>query len=81
LDSLRIFGNEVFIASVLPYTAYELDNAEHSTLLPLYKCNVVTLNGYKAGVGGDDSWGAQIHEEYKGKANNGLESIFYIKFI
>ncbi|MGO4537351.1 glycoside hydrolase family 2 TIM barrel-domain containing protein [Paenibacillus sp. 2TAB19] len=47
-----------------PYTAFELENAAHAWELPNIHYTVVTIAGKQMGVGGDDSWGAPVHDEY-----------------
>lgn len=51
--------------SALPYTPHELENAEHSYELPPVHHTVVRAALKQMGVGGDDSWGAWTHEEYR----------------
>ena len=54
-----------FEMSVLPYSAYELENAMHPDELPSVRCTWVRIAAKQMGVGGDDSWGAPVHEEYR----------------
>lgn len=51
--------------SALPYTPFELENAEHVYELPPVHHTVIRAMGKQMGVGGDDSWGAWTHEEYR----------------
>ncbi len=51
--------------SILPYTALELESAAHLYELPPVHYTVVTVAGKQMGVGGDDSWGAPVHDEYQ----------------
>lgn len=51
--------------SVLPYSAYELENAMHKEELPVVKYSWVRIAAKQMGVGGDDSWGAPVHDEFK----------------
>ena len=53
-----------FSASVLPYGAYELENAMHTYELPQVNYTWVRIMAGQTGVGGDDSWGAPVHEQY-----------------
>lgn len=53
-----------FECSVLPYSAYELENAMHLYELPAVNYTWVRMIAKQMGVGGDDSWGAPIHDEY-----------------
>ncbi|WP_462412930.1 beta-galactosidase, LacZ type [Neobacillus sp. Marseille-QA0830] len=61
-----------------PYTAIELENAQHVYELPNVHYTVVTVAGKQMGVGGDDSWGSPVHEEHLLKANENLEFEFMI---
>lgn len=51
--------------SALPYSAMELENALHSYELPQVNYTWVRILAGQTGVGGDDSWGAPIHEQYR----------------
>ncbi|MDQ0114599.1 hypothetical protein J2T15_004055 [Paenibacillus harenae] len=55
-----------------PYTAFELENAAHAWELPDVHYTVVTVAGRQMGVGGDDSWGAPVHDEYLIPANRDM---------
>ncbi|MBO4394884.1 MAG: beta-galactosidase [Eubacterium sp.] len=52
-------------ASALPYTPHELDNASHAYELPPVHHTIIRVAKAQMGVGGDDSWGAQVHPEYR----------------
>lgn len=52
-------------SSVLPYSAYELETASHLEDLPEIQYTWIRLLACQMGVGGDDSWGAPVHEEYR----------------
>lgn len=54
-----------FENSVLPYSAYELEVASHQEELPVPHYTWIRILADQMGVGGDDSWGAPVHEEYK----------------
>ncbi|MEH7094913.1 glycoside hydrolase family 2 TIM barrel-domain containing protein [Neobacillus vireti] len=62
-----------------PYTAFELENAQHLYELPNVHYTVVTVAGRQMGVGGDDSWGAPVHDEHLIKANENSEFEFMIQ--
>jgi beta-galactosidase len=64
-----------------PYTAFELENAKHIYELPNIHYTVVTVAGRQMGVGGDDSWGAPVHEEHLIKADKDMEFEFMIERI
>ncbi len=62
-SGLCFFGDKIgFNAS--PYTPHELENANHHFELPRHYQTVVRVYSQQMGVGGDDSWGAKVHEEY-----------------
>ncbi|WP_121664884.1 glycoside hydrolase family 2 TIM barrel-domain containing protein [Metabacillus litoralis] len=65
--------------NVSPYTAFELENAQHHYELPNVHYTVITVAGKQMGVGGDDSWGAPVHEEHVIKANRDMEFEFVIQ--
>ncbi|CCQ96696.1 hypothetical protein CULT_480025 [[Clostridium] ultunense Esp] len=65
--------------NVSPYTAFELENANHHFELPNIHYTVVTVAGKQMGVGGDDSWGAPVHDEYLIKADQNMEFEFMIQ--
>ncbi|MDY2627631.1 MAG: glycoside hydrolase family 2 TIM barrel-domain containing protein [Lachnospiraceae bacterium] len=50
--------------SLLPYSAMEMEHAMLADELPDHPYNYLRILGAQCGVGGDDSWGAPIHEEY-----------------
>lgn len=53
-----------FAFSCLPYTAEELENATHIEELPAPRRTVFTIFGAVRGVGGIDSWGADVEQKY-----------------
>ena len=67
-----------FEMSVLPYSAYELDNAMHREELPEPSYTWVRIAAKQMGVGGDDSWGAPVHQEFKIEAENPMTLQFEI---
>ncbi|WP_308557134.1 beta-galactosidase small subunit [uncultured Lactobacillus sp.] len=54
-----------FNFSCLPYTAEELENATHIEELPLARRTVLVIAGAVRGVGGIDSWGADVEKQYR----------------
>ena len=50
--------------SVLPYSAYELEEAGKREELPVSRHTWIRIAAAQMGVGGDDSWGAPVHDEY-----------------
>ncbi|MBQ8194250.1 MAG: DUF4981 domain-containing protein [Oscillospiraceae bacterium] len=67
-----------FEMSVLPYNAYELDNAMHREELPEPSYTWVRIAAKQMGVGGDDSWGAPVHQEFKISAEEAITLEFTI---
>ncbi|HJF74614.1 MAG TPA: DUF4981 domain-containing protein [Gallibacterium anatis] len=65
----------------LPYTAFELEQAQHHYELPPIHYTVVTIAAQQMGVGGDDSWGAEVHPEYCLPADGELSFAFVIKVV
>lgn len=72
---------QTFESSVLPYSAYELENASHQEELPKVYYTWVRILAKQMGVGGDDSWGAPIHEKYRIPSDENLEIAFSISKI
>ncbi|MGV0167968.1 beta-galactosidase small subunit [Furfurilactobacillus sp. WILCCON 0119] len=54
-----------FAFSCLPYTPAELENATHIEELPVARRTVLTVFGAVRGVGGIDSWGADVQPDYR----------------
>ncbi|MFX3661632.1 MAG: glycoside hydrolase family 2 TIM barrel-domain containing protein [Ectobacillus sp.] len=61
-----------------PYTAFELEHANHHYELPNVHYTVVTVAGRQMGVGGDDSWGAPVQKEHIISASQNMEFEFMI---
>ncbi len=53
-----------FAFSCIPYTASELENATHQEELPPARRTVVSILGAVRGVGGINSWGADVESAY-----------------
>ncbi len=68
-----------FEMSVLPYSAYELDNAMHHEELPEQTYTWIRIAAKQMGVGGDDSWGAPVHQEFKISAEQPMMLSFEIR--
>ncbi len=65
-EALSVAGRKLPMElSALPYTPHELENAMHVYELPPVHYTVVKASLMQMGVGGDDSWGAPTHEEYR----------------
>jgi len=67
-----------FECSVLHYSASQIEEAMHSVELPRPTYTFVKVLASQMGVGGDDSWGAQVHEPYRIYGENPIEFKFVI---
>ena len=61
------------------YTALELENATHQEELPPARRTVVSILGAVRGVGGIDSWGADVEPAYHISAGEDIEYGFFIE--
>ncbi len=77
---VRISGDTPFAASALPYSAHELENARHGYDLPAVHHTFLRASLGQCGVGGDDTWGAPVLDEYTVK-NDSKHFGFYFKGI
>lgn len=68
-----------FAFSALPYTSEELENATHHEELPPARRTVLVIAGAVRGVGGIDSWGADVEPAYHISAEEDHEVRFEIK--
>ena len=62
---LRVDCAEGMEFSALPWTPYEVENANHPHELPASHRTVLRPALMRRGVAGDDSWGARAHPEYR----------------
>jgi beta-galactosidase len=62
---LRATGLPTLNFSAWPFRMSELERAKHSAEIQMSKEITVNLDYLQMGVGGDDSWGAQPHKEYR----------------
>lgn len=67
-----------FAFSCLPYTAVEIENATHQEELPPARRTVLCVYGAVRGVGGIDSWGADVEEDYHISAEEDIVYSFAI---
>lgn len=68
-------------ASALPYTPHEMEYARHAYELPRVHHTILRVAKAQMGVGGDDSWGARVHPEYRIDVSGPLELQFTIRGI
>lgn len=76
---LKFSGKEPFAFSCLPYTAQELENALHQEELPPARRTVLCVYGAVRGVGGIDSWGADVEEAYRVYGDKDMRFSFTIE--
>lgn len=67
-----------FAFSCLPYTAQELENALHQEELPPARRTVLCIFGAVRGVGGINSWGADVEPAYHISGEDHMEFSFKI---
>lgn len=78
---LKVIAEEgkTFAFSCLPYTAQELENALHQEELPPARRTVLSVLGAVRGVGGIDSWGADVESPYHISGEQDLSYGFWIE--
>jgi beta-galactosidase len=62
---LRFEAEQPMEFSALPWTPFEIENAAHAWQLPGIHHTVLRPALARRGVGGDNSWGAMTHPEYR----------------
>ncbi len=72
-------ADQPFNFSCLPYTAEELENATHIEELPLARRTVLVVAGAVRGVGGIDSWGADVEDQYHIPADQDIDFSFVLQ--
>ena len=72
-------GEKLFGFACIPYTSEELENATHHEELPLARRTVLTICGAVRGVGGIDSWGSDVEEDYRISAEEDIVFDFTIE--
>jgi beta-galactosidase len=65
--------------SAWPYTQEDLDSATHDYELPRRDAITVNLDGFQMGVGGDNSWGLPVHDQYRLRQKGRYEFAFDLK--
>ncbi|NTW40794.1 MAG: DUF4981 domain-containing protein [Cellulomonadaceae bacterium] len=64
--------------SALPWTPFEIENARHPVDLPPIQHTILRPALMRRGVGGDDSWGAMTHPEFR--VGQGSDLVFRFGF-
>lgn len=73
-----VMNEKPFHFSVRPYTDAELENALHREELPRTGRTVVNILGAMRGVGGIDSWGADVEPAYRVSAEQDIHLSFFV---
>ncbi|RPI27578.1 MAG: DUF4981 domain-containing protein [Acidobacteria bacterium] len=60
----NIYADSVFQFTARPYSMEDLAAATHDYQLPRRDFNEILIDHQQMGVGGDNSWGARVHDEY-----------------
>lgn len=76
-----LFTGDGMSFSALPYTPHEIENARHPYELPEVHYTVIRAARQQMGVGGDDSWGSQVHPEYLIDVSGKVEFTFTFRGI
>lgn len=71
-------ADKPFAFTALPYTPQQLEAALHREELPLSTRTTVTVYGAVRGVGGIDSWGADVEQPYRVPAGQPLSLHFHL---
>jgi beta-galactosidase len=72
-------GEDSFAFSCIPYTPEELENATHQEELPTARRTVVSILGAVRGVGGINSWGADVEEAYHISGEKDIQYSFTVE--
>ncbi len=75
---LEFKAEDALDMSAISYTPDELESAITPTYLPDVYCTRVFVNGFMQGVGGDNSWGAAVHEEFTRNSKDPIKFSFTI---
>ncbi len=79
-ETILISGGSLFQFTLLPYSHTELASAKHPDELPISSASELTLDCVQRGVGGDNSWGADVHDAYRIFGRSG-EGVFYFRIL
>ena len=61
---LLVEADDSLALSLLPHSSLEIENATHQNELAQPRHMFLRLLAGQMGVGGDDSWGAPVHDRY-----------------
>ncbi|MHA1110863.1 MAG: glycoside hydrolase family 2 TIM barrel-domain containing protein [Promethearchaeota archaeon] len=62
---IQIIGGNPLSISAWPYSLDDLESAKHINELPHRDFITINIDHKQEGVGGDDSWGADVHKQYR----------------
>jgi len=68
-----------FGVSAWPYSTADLATASHDHQLPQRDFITVNVDGNQMGVGGDNSWGLPVHNEYRLQRSYDLDLVFELQ--
>lgn len=71
-------SQQPFNFSLLPYTAEELENATHIEELPPARRTVLVVAAAVRGVGGIDSWGSDVEDQYHINSDHDISASFIL---
>ncbi|WP_305768405.1 glycoside hydrolase family 2 TIM barrel-domain containing protein [Candidatus Epulonipiscium viviparus] len=78
---IKVSGEDLLEVVALPYTPTQLEDAQHHFKLPAVYDTFLRINHRQMGVGGDNSWGALVHEEYTIPSDEDIKYSFKIEII
>lgn len=78
---VQIASHTPFMFSAIPYTSHQLEHSTSNAELPQSHNTVVSIRSHMCGVGGDDSWGAPVHDKYLVKRNKALKFKFTVSLV
>jgi beta-galactosidase len=64
-EGLLVVGQPLLYVSAWPFTMEDLEKARHINELPRRENITLNIDYKQMGVGGDNSWGARTHPEYR----------------
>lgn len=67
-----------FAFKLLPYDEFMIEEAYHDYELPRSRFNYLTILAAVRGLGGDDSWGAPVHEKFEIPSSKDISLTFRI---
>ncbi len=78
-NAVQFEAKNIFNVNVWPYTQNDLATFKHDAELPQRDFLTVSIDAAQMGLGGDNSWGQKVHDEYMLKSGKDYKMTFYIK--